>query len=140
MRKSRNPSKLLAHLVFVVKYRRSVISESVWSSIKYGFSLATKRLDFEILEGNHDKNHVHLIVDYPPKISVSNLANALKGNSSYVVRRDCREEIKNSLWGCSFWGDGFFTSSCGDAPLEKLKLYVQSQKAFLKDGVSTHIF
>ena len=139
-RNNHSVSRLLVHLVFVVKYRRAVISEKVWTSLVYGFGLAASRLDLALIEVNHDQNHAHLVVEYPPKVSVSEIANALKGNSSFVARRDCKEELRSQLWGSAFWTPSFFASSCGGAPLEVLKLYVQSQqtKGVLKDAVSTH--
>lgn len=138
-RNNHSVSRLLVHLVFVVKYRHAVISDSVWASLRYGFGLAAKRLDLSLVELNHDKDHVHLVVEYPPKVSISEMANAPKGNSSFVARRDCREELRKKLWGSAFWTPSFFAASCGGAPIETLKLYVQSQqtKAALKGGVST---
>ena len=139
-RNNHSVSRLLVHFVFVVKYRRAVISEKVWASLSYGFGLAATRLDLELVETNHDQNHVHMVVEYPPKTSVSEVANALKGNSSFVARRDCKEELLGKLWGSAFWTPSFFACSCGGAPIEILKLYVQSQqtKGVLKDAVSTH--
>lgn len=141
-RNNHSVSRLLVHLVFVVKYRHAVISDSVWTSLRYGFDLAAKRLDLVLVELNHAKDHVHLVVEYPPKVSVSDMANALKGNSSFVARRDCKEELRKKLWGSAFWSPSFFAASCGGAPIETLKLYVQSQqtKAALKGGVSTQKF
>lgn len=69
-------------LVFVVKYRHAVISDSVWTSLRCGFDLAAKRLDLVLAEAHHDKDHAHLVVEYPPKVSISEMVNALKGNSS----------------------------------------------------------
>ena len=138
-RNNHSVSRLLVHLVFVVKYRHTAISDSVWTSLRYGFDLSAKRLDLVLVELNHDKDHVHLVVEYPPKVSISEMANALKGNSSFVARRDCKEELRKKLWGSAFWSPSFFAASCGGAPIETLKLYVQSQqtKAALKGGVST---
>jgi len=121
-------SKLLVHLVFVAKYRHSVISETVWASIGRGFDLASKRFGLNILEANHDTDHVHLVVEYSPSISVSKMVNALKGNSSRLVRKDCGQELLTKLWGSAFWSPSYFASSCGGAPIETLKLYVQSQQ------------
>ena len=139
-RNNHSVSRLMVHLVFVVKYRRAVISDVVWASLRYGFGLAAARLDLVLVEVNHDKDHAHLVVEYPPKISVSEAANALKGNSSFVVRRDCAKELRGQLWGPAFWTPSYFAASCGGAPLELLKLYVQSQqtKAAINGGVSTH--
>ena len=141
-RNNHSVPRLLAHLVFVVKYRHAVISDSVWTSLRYGFDISAKRLNLTLVELNHDKDHVHLVVEYPPKVSISEMANALKGNSSFVARRDCKEELRKKLWGTASWSPSFFAASCGGAPIETLKLYVQSQqtKAALKGGVSTHLF
>ena len=139
-RNNHSVSRLLVHLVFVVKYRRAAISETVWKSLRYGFELAAKRLDLVLVELNHDKDHVHLVVEYPPKVSISDAANALKGNSSFVARRDCKEELHPKLWGSAFWTPSFFAASCGGAPIETLKLYVQNQQngtVALKGEVST---
>ena len=132
-------SRLLVHLVFSTKYRRAVISDSVWHSLSGGFAIALLRLDCVLIEGNHDRDHVHLVVEYPPKLSISSLANALKGSSSFHVRRDCADELRSRLRGDAFWTPAFFAASCGGAPIEILKLYVQNQqsKAALKGGAST---
>ena len=139
-RNNHSVSRLIAHFVFVVKYRHSVITPTVWASLSNGFLAAAKRLD--LVEANHDQNHVHLVVEYPPSVSASEAANALKGNSSFAVRRDCKQELRQKLWGKAFWTPSFFVSSSGGAPIEILKLYVQSQqtKAALKGGVSTQKF
>jgi putative transposase len=127
-RNNHSVSRLLVHLVFVVKYRRSVITESVWKSLQYGFGLAATRLGLVLVESNHDADHAHLVVEYPPSVSISDLVAALKGNSSFVARRDCAEELRKSLWGDALWTPSFFASSYGGAPLEILKLYVQDQQ------------
>jgi len=95
---SHSVSKLLAHLVFVVKYRHSAITDPVWGSLCSGFAAAAQRLDVAIIQANHDRNHAHLVVEYPPKVSVSTIAHALKGRSSFVVRRACKAELRRKLW------------------------------------------
>jgi putative transposase len=141
-RNNHSVTRLVVHLVFVVKYRRDVISETVWTSLRYGFDLAAKRLDLALVELNHDRDHVHAVVEYPPHVSISEIANALKGTSSFVARRDCKREAREKLWGDAFWTPSFFAASTGGAPIDTLKLYVQSQqtKAALKGGVSTQQF
>jgi putative transposase len=132
-------TRLLVHLVFVVKYRRTVIQPGVWASLQSGCALAAKRLDLNLIESNHDGDHVHVVLEYPPKVSISDAVNALKGNSSFIVRRDCAASLRGKLWGPAFWSPSYFAASCGGAPLELLKQYVQSQgiKSGLKAGVST---
>lgn len=138
-REKNSVSKLIVHFVFVVKYRRQAISDSVWKGLRNGFDLAAKRLDLCIVEANHERDHAHLVVEYPPKVSIAAAANALKGNSSFVARRSCGAESRSALRGEHFWTPSYFAASCGGAPVEVLKQYVQDQqfKAALKGGVST---
>jgi putative transposase len=132
-------SRLVVHLVFVVKYRRPVISDRIWESLCVGFAVASERLDLQMLELNHERDHVHVLVEYPCKVSVSEIANALKGTSSMVARRECWSEIRQLIYGPAFWTPSYFAASAGGAPIEVLKQYVRSQqtKAALKGGVST---
>jgi putative transposase len=119
---------LLVHLVFVVKYRRKAISAPVWASLNYGFNMAAKRLGLTLLEVNHDLDHAHLVVGYPPSVSVSELVNALKGSSAFIARQDCAAELNQTLRATCFWTPSFFAASCGGAPVEVLKRYVQNQE------------
>jgi REP element-mobilizing transposase RayT len=53
-REKHSVSRLIVHFVFVVKYRRKVISNAVWASLSIGFDLAAKRLNLVLVETNHD--------------------------------------------------------------------------------------
>lgn len=73
----------------------------------------------------------------PPDISASKIAGSLKGNSSFTVRRECKAELVGKLWGKAFWTPSYFVASCGGAPIEVIRCYVQQQgKAALKGGDS----
>ena len=86
-------------------------------------------LDFEaeLTEFNGEDDHVHLLINYPPKVVVSNLVNSLKGVSSRHLRKEF-PEIKNKLWSGSLWSPSYFASSCGGAPLEIIKQYIEQQQ------------
>lgn len=87
-------------------------------------------LDFDavLIEFNGEDDHVHLLINYPPKVAISNLVNSLKGLSSRHLRKDF-PEIKNKLWGDSLWSPSYFASSCGGAPLEIIKQYIEQQQS-----------
>jgi putative transposase len=67
-----------------------------------------------------------LLVNYPPKVSVSSLVNSLKGVSSYVLRRQW-PRIAKCYWKNVLWSRSYFASSCGEAPLELIKRYIDEQ-------------
>ena len=121
-------SNLMCHLVFVTKYRRTVIDARIWPTIGNAFASASGKLGCTIHEANHDGDHVHLIVEYAPALSISEMVNALKGVSSRMVRRDCMEAVRPNLWGEHFWSPSYFVCSCGGAPLEVVTQYVRSQR------------
>ena len=71
--------------------------------------------DFEatLLEFNGEKDHVHLLVSYPPKISVTKLVNSLKGVSSRLLKKQFKSAIEEKLWGGALWSPSYFAGSCG---------------------------
>lgn len=115
------------HLVFVTKYRRDVFTKSMLDAMKGMFEKVCLDFEAKLVEFNGEDDHVHLLINYPPKIAVSNLVNSLKGVSSRHLRKEF-PEIKNKLWGGSLWSPSYFASSCGGAPLEIIKQYIEQQQ------------
>jgi putative transposase len=121
--------KLQAHLVFTPKYRRGVITERVWQVLRAAFERVCVDFGATLDEGNYEADHAHLLVSYPPKVSLSGLVNSLKGVSAYDVRRTGYEEVTRALWGRAFWSPSYCAVSCGGAPLEVIKRYIEGQRA-----------
>ena len=71
---------------------------------------------------------MHLLVSYLPKVSVSKLVNSLKGVSSRLIRKKQFPSVQNSLWGGSLWSPSYFAGSCGGAPIEVVRQYIEDQK------------
>ncbi len=86
--------------------------------------------DFEatLVEFDGEDDHVHLLVHYPPKVSVSSLVNSLKGVSSRLIRRKKYPRIQKKLWGGSLWSPSDFAGSCGGAPIGVIRQYIEQQK------------
>ena len=79
-------------------------------------------------EFDGERNHVHLLIQYPPKWSISTIVNNLKGRSSRLLRRDM-PDVKKRYWGdgSALWHRSYFTGSVGGAPLEIIKQYIENQ-------------
>ncbi len=71
-------------------------------------------------------NPVHLLVNYPPKVSVSSLVNSLKGVSSYVPRPQL-PRITKGYWNNVLRSPSYFAPSCGGAPLDRIQRYIEQQ-------------
>lgn len=115
------------HLVFVTKYRRDVFSDRVVHEMRGIFSKVCQDLRAELVECDGEKDHIHLLVNYPPKISVCSLVNSLKGVSSRMIRKKNYAEVTKSLWGNSLWSPSYFAASCGGAPISVIKKYIEEQ-------------
>lgn len=117
-------SKLYAHLVFVTKYRRGVFQKIHLEKLKTIFSDVCEQFEAKLVEFNGEDDHVHLLVEYPPKVAVSKLVNSLKGVSS----RKLRQEFNLKTHKSHLWSPSYFVVSAGGAPLTVLKQYIESQR------------
>ena len=118
---------LHAHLVFVTKYRKKIFTQAVLDILQPIFASVCKDLEAELIEFDGEKDHVHLLVTYPPKLSLSKLINALKGVSSRLLRKRTKV-MRQYYWKDALWSPSYFASSCGGAPIEVLKTYIQNQQ------------
>ena len=89
------------------------------------FETVCADFDSTLDEVGHDDDHVHLLVSYPPKVSVSSLVNSLKGVSARRLRSANLSEINRALRGPAFWSPSYCAVSCGGAPLEAVEAYVE---------------
>lgn len=116
------------HLVFVTKYRRDVFTKNILESLRPIFESVCKDFSAELIEFDGEDDHVHLLINYPPKIAVSSLVDSLKGVSSRMIRRMNYPEIKKKLWGGSLWSPSYFAASCGGAPISIIRQYIEQQR------------
>ena len=117
-------SSLKIHLIYVTKSRRKILSKSL-ELIEKIFKKVSDDKGFKILEFNGEADHIHTLLEYPPKLSVSQIVNSLKGVSSrfYGKAQFPKPYGKDALWSPSY-----FVSSVGEVPLEILKTYIQKQE------------
>lgn len=116
------------HLVFVTKYRKGVFTDHMLKALVHVFQETCLQMNCELLECNGEADHVHLLVTCPPKLSVANLVGKLKGKSSFVLRRDFGAQLRKKLWGDQLWSPSYASVTCGGAPLEIVKRYIEDQK------------
>jgi putative transposase len=116
------------HLVFVTKYRRDVFTKAILDDLQKIFTKVCVDFESELIEFDGEDDHVHLLIDYPPKVAISKLVNSLKGVSSLLIRKKNYPSIKQKLWGGALWSPSYFAGSCGGAPIEIIKQYIEQQK------------
>jgi putative transposase len=91
------------------------------------FTNVCKDFEAQLVEMDGEDNHVYLLVNYPPKHSISVLVNSLKGVSSRLLRRE-RPDLTRRYWKGVLWSPSYFAAVCGGAPIGILKAYIEQQK------------
>jgi putative transposase len=117
------------HLVFVTKYRRKVFTKQIIEDLHEIFSGVCQSFEAELTEFEGEGDHVHLLVNYPPKVQISKLVNSLKTASSRVIRKKGYPTVQRALWGGALWSPSYFAGSCGGAPIDIVKKYIQDQES-----------
>jgi putative transposase len=116
------------HLVFSTKYRRDVFTKDMLSRLKDLFAETCDQMGCTLHEFNGEDDHVHLLLSFPPKLAISNLVGKLKGKSAYFLCQEYWEQLKDKLWGKHLWSPSYCAVSCGGAPLDTIKQYIQNQR------------
>ncbi len=116
------------HLVFVTKYRRGVFTRKILDDLRLIFSNVCSDFSAELIEFDGEEDHVHLLINYPPKVTVSRLVNSLKGVSSHLIRKRGYLSIREKLWGNALWSPSYFAGSCGGPPISIIRQYIEQQK------------
>lgn len=126
LRKRHSVSKLVVHLIFTTKYRRKLFDGQMIAQLREAFGSAAAKLECEIIEMDGERDHVHLLIAYPPKLAVSVMVNNLKSVSSRLLRQQNTHLRMQSKTGL-LWSRSYFACSAGGATIETLKAYVLSQ-------------
>jgi putative transposase len=118
---------LHVHLVFVTKYRRSVLTDAAHETLRELFAKVCQDFEAVLVESNGEDDYVHLLIEYPPKVALSKLVNSLKGVSSRRLRQK-HPEIAPRYYKGVLWSPSYFAASCGGAPLSIIRQYVENQR------------
>lgn len=116
------------HLVLVTRYRRGVFTTEILDYLRSIFAHVCANFEAELVEFDGEDDHVHLLVNYPPKVAVSTLANSLKGVSSRMTRKKNYLSIRKKLWGGALSSPSYFAGSCGGAPITMIRQYIEQQR------------
>ena len=90
------------HLVFVTKYRRDVFTKAILNDLQEIFASVCADFEAELVAFDGEDDHVHLLVNYP--------------------------NIKKKLWKGALWSPSYFAGSCGGAPIEIIRQYIEQQQ------------
>ena len=121
-------SALHVHLVFVTRYRRGVLDDDMLRFCETVMRKVCEDFEADLREFDGEAGHVHLLVRYPPKVSVSALVNSLKGVSARLLRTEYTGKVNRARMNGHFWSPSYFAASCGSAPLPIIRQYIEQQR------------
>ena len=101
------------HIVWVPKYRYKVLEGDIRLHVRDVIRQVCKELKVHIISGVLSRDHVHMFVEIPPHISVSEFVQRAKGRSSRKVQQ-AFPEVRKKYWGCRFWARGYFCTTSGN--------------------------
>ena len=114
------------HLVFCVKYRRKVLTDSVSKRLKALVLDIASKFDVKIVEQETYMDNIHILFASKPSVTLSIFINSLKTVTSRMIRKEF-PEVKKILWNDKFWSPSYFLASVGQVTLDDVKKYVENQ-------------
>jgi putative transposase len=124
---SHSVHQLHVHLVWSTKYRYEVLRGDVQLRCRDLLRQTCDTLDIQILKGVVSKDHIHLHLSYPPKLSISDILKRLKGRSAKILLTEY-SELKKRYWGGHLWGIGYGAWSTGNITDEMIQEYLNHHK------------
>ena len=109
------------------KYRRLVFTTEILEDLRALFSNVCQDFEATLEEFDGERDPVHLLITYPPKVATSRLVNSLKGVSSRLIRKKPYPSIDRALWGGNLWSPSYFAGSAGGVPLSIIREYIEQQ-------------
>ena len=123
-RGSHTLTRLTVHIVWVTKYRYHVLKGEIQKRCRELIMQICDAEDVRILSGVVSKDHVHMLIEYPPSISVSDLVKTMKGRSSRLLQKEY-PELQKRYWGRHFWAIEFGAWSTGNMTEKLVEEYLE---------------
>jgi len=126
-KKSKKKYLLQCHLIFITKYRKNILNNLKINIFKV-FRNIELNSNFIIKEMEIDRNHIHFLIDYEPKISITSIVRKLKQISTNKIWKSHSSFLHLYYWKeKTLWSDGYFVCSIGNANEETIRKYIQEQ-------------
>lgn len=126
-RGSHTVSWLTCDLVWVTKYRYHVLQGDVQKRCRELLIQICEAEEVQILKGVVSKDHIHMHIGYPPRVSLSQLVKRMKGGSSRMVQKEF-PGLKKRYWGKHFWATGYGVWSTGNITDKMAEEYLERHR------------
>lgn len=114
------------HLVWTTKYRKPVLAGKVAYRVRELIREICTTHNIQIIRGHVSKDHLHLFISMPPQVSVSKIAQYIKGKTSRKLLQEY-QSLRRQFWGQHLWSRGYFAASSGTITDEMIMEYIKNQ-------------
>ena len=111
----------------VTKYRKKLFDNTSSDFARDVFVHIAEKHGVELVEWDHDIDHVHVLFRAKPNTNLSKFINAYKSASSRLIKKKF-PDIADRLWNGIFWSRSYCLLSCGGAPIQTIRRYIESQR------------
>lgn len=116
------------HLVLVTKYRKPVIINELKEFLLKYTNRYFKEKDFNILELNTNKDHIHILFECGTNVNLSTFINAFKSASSRMIRKNFKNELSTYYWKPYFWSSTYFICTVSEQNTKIVEEYIKNQE------------
>lgn len=109
----------------MTKYQHKVFTDQHLTRLEEIMRSVCGDFECEMAEFNGKANHVHLLVNFPPKVALSKLVNSLKGVSSRRMRQEFPDLTQHYWRAQRLWSGSYFAGSVAGAPISALHQYIE---------------
>lgn len=129
MRKgSHTVHRLACHIVWVTKYRYDVLKGDIQYRCRELIIQICDVEEVKILKGAVSKNHVHIHIEYPPRIALSKLVQRMKGRTSRMLQKEF-PKLGERYWGQHLWASGYGAWSTGNITDDMVQQYLEHHRS-----------
>lgn len=115
------------HLVLVTKFRKKCLTGAMLKAFETQASERCQAWGGKLLQANGESDHVHLLIELPPSAALADFVNALKTGTSRRLRSEFAQHLAGYYNKPVLWSRSYCVLSCGGAPLEIIKQYIEQQ-------------
>ena len=118
--------------MFITKYRKPALRGDIGKEVRDLTREICRTLDIEIVKGHVRPDHVHLLLDVPPRLAPSKVMQAIKGKTSQHLLQDHRK-LRKEFWGRHLWARGYFVATTGNVSDTMVAEYIETQDVETRD-------
>jgi putative transposase len=115
------------HLILVVKYRKQLLQGIVGDFVKQKITEISARSEFNVEEIEVDKDHIHILLTISPSICVASYVRRIKQSTTQSIWGRFKWLKKQFWFEKTFWSDGYFVCSVGNASADTIRKCIQEQ-------------